>query len=167
MEIREGLVKKEDAKVLGSAQYYVTYDEPRNAFEESLKDEPKEVELNELRDYRMSLGLTQKGASELTGIAQSTISAVERGEGEPSRATLEKIEKALNIKITSNANEPREMRKEFIDLIQELAIIDDNLELFRQKLTLVENEIEALVTDREEIERELESYKVTKVGESK
>ena len=60
-----------------------------------------------------------------------------------------------------------EVRKEFINLIRELAIIDDNLELYRQKLTLVENEIEALMTDREAIERELESYKVTKVGDSK
>ena len=167
MEIRENTAKLEESKVLGGAQYYVTYGEPRNAFEESLKGEPKEVELNELRDYRMSLGLTQKGVSHLTGITQSAISAVELGKHEPSRATLKKIEKALNIKITSNANEPREMRKEFIDLIQELAIIDDNLELFRRKLTLVENEVEALTTDREEIERELESYKVTKVGESK
>ena len=167
MEIREGLVKKEDAKVLGSAQYYVTYEEPRNSFEESLKGEPKEVELNELRNYRMSLGLTQKGVSKLANVSQSTLSAIERGEGEPNRATLEKIEKALNIKILIGESEPSEMRKEFIDLIQELAIIDDNLELYRQKLTLVENEIEALMTDREAIERELESYKVTKVGGSK
>lgn len=167
MEIRENTAKLDDSKVLGSAQYYVAYEEPHNAFEESLKGEPKEVELDELRDYRMSLGLTQKGVSHLTGITQSAVSAVELGKYEPSSATLKKIEKALNIKILVGASEPSEMRKEFIDLIQELAIIDDNLELYRQKLTLVENEIEALVTDREAIEKELESYKVMKVGDSK
>lgn len=167
MEIRENTAKLEDSKVLGSAQYYVAYEEPRNAFEESLKGEPKEVELGELRDYRMSLGLTQKGVSKLANVSQSTLSAVERGEGEPNRTTLEKIEKALNIKISVGASESSEMRKEFIDLIRELAIIDDNLELYRQKLTLIENEIEALVTDREAIEKELKSYKVTKVGDLK
>lgn len=181
MEIRENAAKVNENKSMQSdpsraGEVFVELGAKLNesfskanadAFKEMFEGEPDEVELNELRDYRIGLGLTQKGVSHLTGIAQSTISAVERGEGEPNRATLEKIEKALNIKISANAIKPSEMRKEFIELIQELAIIDDNLELYRQKLTLVENEIEALMTDRVAIKKELESYKVTKVGESK
>lgn len=185
MEIRENTAKLEDSKVLGGAQYYVAYDEPRNAFEESLKGEPVVVKVSDLREYRKGLGLSQRGVAQLAGVAQSVVSRVELGKMTTGSKTSRSIEKALNIKLVEDIEKywldeqknmkkrptkrvvSAEVRKEFIDLIQELAIIDDNLDLFRQKLTLVENEIEALMTDREEIERELESYKVTKVGESK
>lgn len=185
MEIRENTAKLEDSKVLGSAQYYVAYEEPRNNFKESLKGEPVVVKVSDLRDYRMSLGLTQKGVAQLAGVEQSAVSRVELGKMTTGSKTSRSIEKALNIKLvediekywldeqTEMKNRPAkrvvstEVQKEFIDLIQELAIIDDNLELYRQKLALVENEIEALMTDREAIEKELESYKVMKVGDSK
>lgn len=185
MEIREGLVKKEDAKILGSAQHYVTYDEPRNNLKESLKGEPAIVKVSDLSNYRKELGLTQRGVAQLAGMTQSHVSRVELGKVAADSKTSRKIEKALNIKLVEDIKKywldeqkekkkrptkrvvSTEVQKEFIDLIQELAIIDDNLELYRQKLTLVENEIEALMTDREAIEKELESYKVTKVGEVK
>jgi transcriptional regulator with XRE-family HTH domain len=44
-----------------------------------------------LRDARRRAGLTQTGLAELTGTSQATISAYERGEKEPTLATLDRL----------------------------------------------------------------------------
>jgi len=48
-----------------------------------------------MRDTRRSLNLTQDQLSELTGISQSNLSAIENGKYKPNKSTREKIEKLL------------------------------------------------------------------------
>lgn len=48
---------------------------------------------------RLEAGMTQKQLSEKTGINQSNISRIERGSGNPSVATLERIAAALGKKV--------------------------------------------------------------------
>ena len=51
-------------------------------------------------DARLEAGMTQKQLSEKTGINQSNLSRIERGTGNPSVATLERIASALGKKIS-------------------------------------------------------------------
>lgn len=53
-----------------------------------------------LIDARLEAGMTQKQLSEKTGINQSNISKIERGTGNPSIATLERIASALGKKVS-------------------------------------------------------------------
>lgn len=53
-----------------------------------------------LIDARLAAGMTQKQLSEKTGINQSNISKIERGTGNPSIATLERIASALGKKVS-------------------------------------------------------------------
>jgi len=50
-----------------------------------------------IRDLRKQAMLTQEQLAERSGLPQSHISRLEKGEHSPSRATLEKIAKALNL----------------------------------------------------------------------
>lgn len=50
-----------------------------------------------MRCVRESLGLSQKELQNKTGIYQADLSKIERGEGNPSLETIEKISKALNL----------------------------------------------------------------------
>jgi XRE family transcriptional regulator, regulator of sulfur utilization len=47
------------------------------------------------RDARVGQGLTQRQLAELSGIPQADISRIERGAGNPTEATLERIAAAL------------------------------------------------------------------------
>lgn len=51
------------------------------------------------RDARVAQGLTQRQLSELSGIPQADISRIERGAGNPTEATLERIAAALGRKL--------------------------------------------------------------------
>ena len=51
-------------------------------------------------DARLEAGMTQKQLSEKTGINQSNLSRIERGAGNPSVATLERIATALGKKVS-------------------------------------------------------------------
>lgn len=51
-------------------------------------------------DARLEAGMTQKQLSEKTGINQSNLSRIERGTGNPSVATLERIASALGKKVS-------------------------------------------------------------------
>jgi XRE family transcriptional regulator, regulator of sulfur utilization len=48
------------------------------------------------RDARASIGLTQAELSELTGVPQADISRIERGAGNPTESTLQRLARALN-----------------------------------------------------------------------
>lgn len=48
------------------------------------------------RDARVSHGLTQAQLAELTGVPQADISRIERGAGNPTEATLQRLAHALN-----------------------------------------------------------------------
>jgi len=48
------------------------------------------------RDARVSRGLTQAELSELTGVPQADISRIERGAGNPTESTLQRLAHALN-----------------------------------------------------------------------
>ncbi len=50
-------------------------------------------------DARKSEGLTQKGLSMLTGVTQADISKLERGIGNPSLKTLQRIADGLGMKL--------------------------------------------------------------------
>ena len=50
-------------------------------------------------DARKSSGLTQKQLSERTGIAQSDISKLESGNGNPSLRTLERLAKGMGMRV--------------------------------------------------------------------
>ena len=51
-------------------------------------------------DARLEAGMRQKQVSEKTGISQSNLSSIERGTGNPSVATLERIASALGKKVS-------------------------------------------------------------------
>ena len=61
--------------------------------------EPEFAIMQALMDARRESGLTQKQLSELTGIAQADISRLERGEGNPSLHTLQRLAKGLGRQI--------------------------------------------------------------------
>jgi DNA-binding XRE family transcriptional regulator len=50
----------------------------------------------EFRDARVSRGLTQADLSGLTGIPQADISRIERGAGNPTESTMQRLAHALN-----------------------------------------------------------------------
>ena len=76
---------------------------------EQLKDPEIRVEYDALEpefslmqamiDARKSSGLTQKQLSERTGIAQSDISKLESGNGNPSLRTLERLAKGMGMRV--------------------------------------------------------------------
>jgi transcriptional regulator with XRE-family HTH domain len=51
--------------------------------------------MRNMKDTRRSLNLTQDQLSELAGISQSNLSAIEHGKYKPNKSTREKIEKIL------------------------------------------------------------------------
>ena len=53
-----------------------------------------------IRDLRRSAGLTQVGLSEKANIESNTIARLERGEHTASTSTLQKLAKALNVKVS-------------------------------------------------------------------
>ena len=61
--------------------------------------EPEFAIMQALMDARRESGLTQKQLSELTGIAHADISRLERGEGNPSLHTLQRLAKGLGRQI--------------------------------------------------------------------
>jgi XRE family transcriptional regulator, regulator of sulfur utilization len=50
----------------------------------------------QFRDARVSRGLTQAELSGLTGIPQADISRIERGAGNPTESTMQRLAHALN-----------------------------------------------------------------------
>lgn len=68
---------------------------------------------------RMNLGLTQKELSEKTGICQADISKLERGLGNPSLSTLERLADGLGMNLYIDlrpVEEEKEMQEEGYDL---------------------------------------------------
>lgn len=53
-----------------------------------------------IKEHRARLGMTQEKLSEVTGLDRTYISGVERGVRNPSLRNIEKIAKALKVKIT-------------------------------------------------------------------
>jgi ribosome-binding protein aMBF1 (putative translation factor) len=51
------------------------------------------------RDARVAEGLTQRQLAKLSGVPQADISRIERGAGNPTEATLERIAAALGRKL--------------------------------------------------------------------
>ena len=81
----------------------------REFLEEQLQDpefrkewdalEPEFAIVQALIDTRKTAGLTQKQLSERTGIAQSDISKLENGDGNPSLKTLKRLAYAMDMKL--------------------------------------------------------------------
>ena len=61
--------------------------------------EPEFSLMQAMIDARKSSGLTQKQLSERTGIAQSDISKLESGNGNPSLRTLERLVKGMGMRV--------------------------------------------------------------------
>ena len=61
--------------------------------------EPEFTIMRAMIDARKSAGLTQKQLSEITGIAQSDISKMENGNGNPSLKTLQRLAEGMGMKI--------------------------------------------------------------------
>ena len=88
----------------------------REFLEEQLQDpefrkewdalEPEFAIVQALIDARKTVGLTQKQLSERTGIAQSDISKLENGDGNPSLKTLKRLAFAMgmNLKLEFTPN---------------------------------------------------------------
>ena len=53
----------------------------------------------QFRDARVARGLTQAELSGLTGIPQADISRIERGAGNPTESTLQRLAHALNSRL--------------------------------------------------------------------
>jgi ribosome-binding protein aMBF1 (putative translation factor) len=51
-------------------------------------------------DARVANGLTQRQLSELAGVPQADISRIERGAGNPTEATLQRLARALDRRLT-------------------------------------------------------------------
>ena len=81
----------------------------REFLEEQLQDpefkkewdelEPEFAIVQALIDARKNAGLTQKQLSERTGIAQSDISKLENGDGNPSLKTLKRLAFAMDMNL--------------------------------------------------------------------
>jgi ribosome-binding protein aMBF1 (putative translation factor) len=54
----------------------------------------------QFHDARVALGLTQRQLAEKTGVPQADISRIERGAGNPTQATLEKLAGAMDRHLT-------------------------------------------------------------------
>ena len=61
--------------------------------------EPEFSLMQAMIDARKNSGLTQKQLSERTGIAQSDISKLESGNGNPSLRTLERLAKGMGMRV--------------------------------------------------------------------
>ena len=61
--------------------------------------EPEFAVIQALIDARSSAGLTQKELAQRTGIAQSDISRIENGNGNPSLKTLKRLAEAMGKKL--------------------------------------------------------------------
>ena len=61
--------------------------------------EPEFSLMQAMINARKSSGLTQKQLSERTGIAQSDISTLESGNGNPSLRTLERLAKGMGMRV--------------------------------------------------------------------
>lgn len=61
--------------------------------------EPEFSLMQAMIDARKSSGLTQKQLSERTGIAQSDISKLESGNGNPSLRTLERLARGMGMRV--------------------------------------------------------------------
>ena len=61
--------------------------------------EPEFAVVQEIINARKLKGLTQKELSQKTGIAQSDISKLEKGNGNPSIKTLQRLANAMNKKL--------------------------------------------------------------------
>lgn len=61
--------------------------------------EPEFAVIQALINARSSAGLTQKELSQRTGIAQSDISRIENGNGNPSLKTLKRLAEAMGKKL--------------------------------------------------------------------
>ena len=59
--------------------------------------EPEFAIVQAIIDARKGIGLTQKQLSKLTGIAQSDISKMENGNGNPSLKTLKRLASAMDM----------------------------------------------------------------------
>ena len=59
--------------------------------------EPEFAIVQAIIDARKSIGLTQKQLSKRTGIAQSDISKLEKGNGNPSLKTLKRLASAMDM----------------------------------------------------------------------
>lgn len=55
--------------------------------------------LETIKSRRMALGLTQEDLAEMAGVSLSTIKDMDRGEGNPSLATLEKVAEVLGLEL--------------------------------------------------------------------
>lgn len=76
------------------------------AEEQKAKETPAQAELRrrfeagfslglQFSEARQARGLTQRQLSEITGVAQADISRIERGAGNPTEATLQRLAEAL------------------------------------------------------------------------
>lgn len=55
---------------------------------------------NKIREHRLALGLSQEKLGELTGIDRTYISGVERGKRNPAVKNLERLAKALKVRVS-------------------------------------------------------------------
>ena len=53
-----------------------------------------------IKRMREDLGLSQQGLSDASGVSRSMVSAIERGDRFPSRATIEAIAAGLDVSVT-------------------------------------------------------------------
>lgn len=83
---RAWLVEREAAETPGEA-------EQRRRFEAAIA-----LGL-QYRDARVARGLTQRQLAELTGVRQADISRIERGAGNPTEATLQRLAAALDCQL--------------------------------------------------------------------
>ena len=97
-------------KLMGA--YGIIWNEDLDIKAETIYEEGKTIRIEEISpslmvanaiaEARNKTGLSQKELAKLTGIDQSDISKIERGVGNPSINTLDRIAKALDAKLKVN-----------------------------------------------------------------
>lgn len=83
-----------------------------------------------IRKFRKDKHLTQVQLSQLSGIKQATISAIENGRNQPTTPTLEMIAKALNCTLSEIMGEERQQKpvnndaqeKELLEIFRQLTV---------------------------------------------
>lgn len=82
-----------------------------------------------IKKARIEMHITQKQLSDLSGVKQATISAIENGRNQPTIPTVEMLSRAMNLNICELINGSR---KREADIDGETQAEKDLLEIFRQ-----------------------------------
>lgn len=87
-----------------------------------------------LRRLRRERNLTQEGLAERAGVSYKFLGEIERGTGNPSLDTLERVSRALNVEVTDLFGPPQQA-SQYPDAPRELTLVREALMSLESWLT--------------------------------